>query len=139
MAQRIRDIMTTDPVTVPAHTSVTEVARLMRDENIGAVLVVDGDRLCGLVTDRDLVVRVLAEGEYGGETTMHGTCSGSLVTVSPDDDVATAEELMRTRAVRRLPVVENGRPVGIVALGDLAVERDEGAALSGISAAGPNH
>ena len=117
---------------------MTDVARIMWDEDIGAVLVTDEDRLRGLVSDRDLVVRVVAEGEDPGRTTVARACSEDLVTVGPDDELDVAVRGMREHAVRRVPVVEEGRPVGIVSLGDLAVERDPGSALGGISAAGPN-
>jgi CBS domain-containing protein len=130
--------MTAPPVTVEPQASVTDVARIMRDEDIGAVLVTDEDRLRGLVSDRDLVVRVFAEGEDPGQTTVARACSEDLVTVGPDDELDVAVRVMREHAVRRVPVVEEGRPVGIVSLGDLAVERDPGSALGDISAAGPN-
>jgi CBS domain-containing protein len=138
VTQHVRDIMTAPPVTVEPQASVTDVARIMRDEDIGAVLVTDEDRLRGLVSDRDLVVRVFAEGEDPGQTTVARACSEDLVTVGPDDELDVAVRVMREHAVRRVPVVEEGRPVGIVSLGDLAVERDPGSALGDISAAGPN-
>ncbi|MCH5671309.1 CBS domain-containing protein [Streptomyces gilvus] len=138
MPQHVSDIMTADPVTVEPQTSVTAVARLMRDQDLGAVLVTDGDRLRGLVTDRDLVVRALAEGGDPEQTTVAGACSDDLVTVAPDDDLDRAIRLMREHAVRRVPVVDHGRPVGIVSLGDAAMERDPGSALGDISAAKPN-
>jgi CBS domain-containing protein len=130
--------MTAPPVTVEPQASVTDVARLMRDEDIGAVLVTDEDRLRGLVSDRDLVVRALAEGEDPGQTTVASACSDDLVTVGPDDELDLVVRVMREHAVRRVPVVEEGRPVGIVSLGDLAVERDPDSALGDISAAKGN-
>ncbi|WP_407561771.1 CBS domain-containing protein [Streptomyces sp. 184] len=136
--QQVRTVMTRAPVAVGALTAVTEVARRMRDDDIGAILVTEGDELRGLVTDRDLVVRVLAEGKDAGDTTGADVCSGQLVTVTPDEQVDRAIELMREHALRRLPVVENGDVVGIVALGDLAVDRDPTSALSDISASSPN-
>ncbi|KOG28619.1 CBS domain-containing protein [Streptomyces resistomycificus] len=138
MTQHVSDIMTAAPVTVEPRTSVTAVARIMRDEDLGAVLVTDGDELRGLVTDRDLVIRSLAEGGDPDQTTVIGACSDDLVTVGPEDDLSHAVELMREHAVRRLPVVENGHPVGIVALADLAMERDPESALGDISVARPN-
>jgi CBS domain-containing protein len=138
MAQHVRDIMTAPPVTVEPQTSVKRVARMMRDENIGAVLVTEGERLRGLVSDRDLVVRALAEGVDPDETTVARACSEDLVTVEPEEDLDRAVQLMREHAVRRIPVVEGGHPVGIVSLGDLAVERDPESALGDISAARPN-
>ncbi|AQS66067.1 CBS domain-containing protein [Streptomyces pactum] len=138
MTQYVRDIMTGDPVTVEPQTSVTAVARIMRDRDLGAVLVTDGDRLRGLVTDRDLVVRSVAEGGDPEQTTVAGACSDEVVTVRPDDELNHAVELMREHAVRRVPVVDDGRPVGIVSLGDLAMERDPESALGDISVARPN-
>ncbi|MYR42980.1 CBS domain-containing protein [Streptomyces sp. SID5910] len=138
MTQYVRDIMTADPVTVEPQTSVTAVARIMRDQDLGAVLVTDGGRLRGLVTDRDLVIRSLAEGGDPEQTTVAAACSDDLVTVRPDDELVRAVRLMREHAVRRVPVVDEGHPVGIVALGDLAMERDPGSALGDISVARPN-
>jgi CBS domain-containing protein len=138
VTQHVRDIMTAAPVTVEPQASVTAVARIMRDENIGAVLVTDHDRLRGLVSDRDLVVRALAEGGDPEQTTVATACSEDLVTVGPDEDLDHAVQLMREHAVRRVPVVEEGRPVGIVSLGDLAIEREPESALGDISAAKSN-
>jgi CBS domain-containing protein len=139
MAQQVREVMTRDPVAVPPQTPLVEVARRMRDENIGDVLVIEDDHLRGVVTDRDLVVRGLAEGADISSKPVQEVCSTETVTVSPDDDVDRAIQLMRERAIRRLPVVEEGdRPVGVVSLGDLAVERDPHSALGDISAADPN-
>jgi CBS domain-containing protein len=137
MAQRIRQVMTADPVTVTPDTPVAAVARLMREKDIGNVLVAEGDTLRGLVTDRDLVVRVLAADGAAARTAAEA-CSSELVSVTPDDETAKAGELMRRHALRRLPVVDNGRPVGIVSLGDLAVDRDPESALGHVSASDPN-
>ncbi|MFA3872993.1 CBS domain-containing protein (plasmid) [Streptomyces sp. G6] len=138
MAQQVREVMTADPVTVEPGTPVQQVAARMRNESIGAVLVTDSGQLRGLVTDRDLTVRILADGGDVSGRTVGEACSSEVVAVAPDDDVDRAVQLMRSKALRRLPVVDNGRPVGIVALGDLAVERDPGSALGDISAADPN-
>ncbi|NGN69299.1 CBS domain-containing protein [Streptomyces sp. A7024] len=138
MDQQVRDVMTNVPVAVGALTAVTEVAHRMRAEDIGAVLVTEGGELRGVVTDRDLVVRVMAEGKDPGETTVMSACSTDLVTVGPDEPAVLAVQLMRKHALRRLPVVRDGEVVGIVALGDLAVGRDPESALGEISAAAPN-
>ncbi|MFE9173434.1 CBS domain-containing protein [Streptomyces kebangsaanensis] len=138
MAQHVRDIMTSNPVTVEPRTPVTAVARKMRDEDIGIVLVTEGDELRGLVSDRDLVIRTLAEGGDPEQRTVASVCSGDLFTVTPDDDLDRAVQLMREHSVRRVPVVDHGHAVGIVSLGDLAIERDPGSALGDISAAEPN-
>ncbi|MGX1226278.1 CBS domain-containing protein [Streptomyces ambofaciens] len=139
MTQYVRDVMTGDPVTVEPLTSVTAVARLMRDQDLGAVLVTEGDRLRSLVTDRDLVVRSVAEGGDPEQTTVAGACSDDMVTVRSDEELDHAVRLMSEHAVRRLPVVDDGRPVGIVSLGDLAMECDPESALGDISVARPNH
>ncbi|MFD0004973.1 MULTISPECIES: CBS domain-containing protein [unclassified Streptomyces] len=139
MTQHVRDVMTTHPMTVEPQASVQAVARMMRDEDIGAVLVTEGGRLRGLVSDRDLVVRAVAEGGDPDRTTVAQACSEDLVTVGPDDDLILAVQVMREHSVRRVPVVDReSHPVGIVALADLAMERDPGSALGDISAARPN-
>ncbi|MET9520313.1 CBS domain-containing protein [Streptomyces sp. NPDC002994] len=138
MARKVREVMTAAPLTVGPQTSVAEVARVMRDEGIGAVLVAEGDELRGLVTDRDLAVRIVAREGNIADYSVADACSEELITVSPDDDLARAVSLMREHAVRRLPVLENNRPIGIVSLGDLAVERDTDSALADISVADPN-
>ncbi|MEV6655363.1 CBS domain-containing protein [Streptomyces sp. NPDC051219] len=130
--------MTSAPVTIEASTPIVEAARRMREADIGAVLVQDGEELRGVVTDRDLVVRALAEGTDPRQTPVGSVCSETVVTVSPGDDIGKAVELMREHAVRRLPVVDDGHAVGIVSLGDVAAARDPDSALSDISTAEPN-
>jgi signal-transduction protein with cAMP-binding, CBS, and nucleotidyltransferase domain len=134
---QVREVMTSAPVVVGTLTGVGEAAQRMRDEDIGALLVIEGSTPRGLVTDRDLVVRVLAEDLEPGRTTVSEVCSPDLVTVAPGDDAGRAVQLMREHTLRRLPVMENGEAVGIVSLGDLAVELDPESALSEISAAEP--
>ncbi|CAL9347027.1 Hypoxic response protein 1 [Streptomyces sp. enrichment culture] len=130
--------MTELPLGVGPGTAVQQVATVMRDENIGAVLVLEGGRLRGLVTDRDLTVRILADGGDVTGRTVGEACSGDLVAVAPDDDVDRAVHLMRSKELRRLPVVDDGRPVGIVALSDLVVERDPDSVLEDVGAATPD-
>ncbi|GIH66025.1 CBS domain-containing protein [Microbispora siamensis] len=139
MSQLVREVMTPAPVTVPRDASVVQAAMLMREHNIGDVLVTEDDRLYGVVTDRDIVVRAVAESRDLTETPVGACCSSSgLATVTPDQDATQALNLMRHKAIRRIPVVEEGRPVGVVSLGDLALEGDPSSALSDISAAPPN-
>jgi CBS domain-containing protein len=138
MAQSIRFVMTAKPLALQAGTTLFEAARAMRDHDIGNVLVLEDDELRGIVTDRDIAIRGVAQGRDPSRTVLGEICSGEMVAVSPDDSVDRAVELMRSSAVRRLPVVEQGRPVGIVSLGDLAVETDPASALGEISAADPN-
>jgi CBS domain-containing protein len=138
MAQKVREVMTSQTVTLAPGTSLVDAARRMRDQDVGDVLVAEGDRLHGIVTDRDIVVRALAEGREGATTTIGDVCSGDLTVVAPDDDADKVVRLMRSRAVRRVPVVEDGRVVGVVSIGDMAIERDPKSALADISAAREN-
>jgi CBS domain-containing protein len=138
MAQQIRELMTPNPVALPGTASVHEAARAMRDAQIGDVIVIENNQVCGIVTDRDIVVRILAETRDPATTTLADICSHSIVTVTPTESVEEAVRLMRTHAIRRVPVVDGGQAVGIVSLGDLAVERDPGSALGKISGAPPN-
>jgi CBS domain-containing protein len=110
----------------------------MRDQGIGDVLVTAEGMLCGMLTDRDIVIRAVAQNLDLGHTALSEVCTAQVVTVSADDDAAVAMELMRDRAIRRLPVVQGRQPVGIISLGDLAIEQDEQSALSEISKAPPN-
>jgi CBS domain-containing protein len=137
-SQTIRDVMTANPTTMPMSASVLDAAHTMRDSNIGDVIVVDNGNVCGIVTDRDLVIRAMAQGRDPAKTKLGDICSHDLTTVSPSDSIDKAVQLMRQKAIRRLPVVEGGRAVGVVSIGDLAQERDPQSALSDISAAPPN-
>jgi CBS domain-containing protein len=130
--------MTQKPLTLQTSDTITAAARTMRDGNIGDVVVLENGRIRGILTDRDIVVRALAEGMDPSRTTVGEICSKELTTLAPTDSVEQAVSIMRDRAIRRLPVVEEGHPVGIVSLGDLAVARDPDSVLGGISAAPPN-
>ncbi|MFI2435846.1 CBS domain-containing protein [Streptomyces sp. NPDC018693] len=136
--QHVQEVMTRDPVTVTERTPLTEVAQLMRERNIGDVIVAEADEVRGLVTDRDLVVRAIADQRDPASTTVGEVCSHDLVTCSSQDDIDVAVRLMREHALRRLPVIDDGRLVGALSLGDLAVERDPRSALADISTAEPN-
>ena len=135
MSQSVREIMTPDPVTLPADTPVREAAMAMRDQGIGDVLVIDGGQLHGIVTDRDLVVRGLAERDDLSGCTLREVCTRQPITVTPDDDAESVIARMRQNAVRRIPVVDGGKPVGVLSLGDAAIENDPDSALADISAA----
>ena len=140
MAQMVRDVMTKHPIALPAKTTLVEAARRMKEHDIGDVIVMKDDgQVCGIVTDRDIVVRAIADGKDPSQSTIGEVCSRDVISVSPDDPLATAVELMRQRAVRRLPVEDKGVPVGIVSLGDLAQNLDRGSALGEISAQPPNN
>ena len=138
MATTVAEIMARNPQTVQADAPVRQAAGLMRDSDTGDVVVLDGDRLVGILTDRDIAVRVVAEGG-DADTPVRDACTSDPTTVTPDTRIEQAAALMRDRAVRRLPVVEGDRPVGVVSLGDLAIERDEDSVLADISAAAENN
>jgi CBS domain-containing protein len=139
-AQSVQEIMAHDPVTAETSATLVEVAKAMRDSDTGAVIVTDSGKVRGIATDRDIVVRAVADGRDAADVRVGDICSGPPVTLNPQDRIQTAAETMRRHDVRRLPVVgDDGRPMGIVSLGDLAIERDESSALADISAAAPNN
>jgi CBS domain-containing protein len=139
MAQTVREIMTLKPVTFEDSATVFDAAQAMRDSNIGDVIVVTGGSVRGVLTDRDIVVRVVAEGRDPHDVKLGEVLSAGVVTANPDDSADSIVTLMREKAIRRVPVVEGSRPVGIVSIGDLASEKDNGSALADISSAPPNH
>jgi CBS domain-containing protein len=134
VASTVADVMTSAPVTIRAEEPVREAARLMRDNDIGELLVTNGHGLVGIVTDRDIVVRLVAEGRDPSGSTVLEACSTEIETVSPSTSLADAAELMRLYAVRRLPVLDGDRLVGVLSLGDLAIERGEESVLGQVSA-----
>lgn len=134
----IRDVMTPGVVAVPPEASLADAARLMRSGDVGYVLVVDGQQLVGVLTDRDIAVRAVAEGVDPLVATARSVCTEGPVVVGPDAPVAAAVTLMRECAVRRLPVVSGGRPVGMVSLGDLAMARDPDSVLAEIARTAPD-
>lgn len=139
MPEDIGSVMTSDPACCDSGASLVDAAKLMEQRDIGDVLVLEGDRLCGIVTDRDLTVRAIAQDKDPASTKLGEICSQEIASVSPGDSIDDAIATMRDRAIRRLPVVEDGRPVGIVSLGDLAEERDRRSVLGEISAAPSNN
>lgn len=138
MKQSIRDVMTARPFSLDAEAPVREAARLMRSANVGDVIVTRDDKICGIATDRDIVVRAIAQGSDPETTPIGDVCSQDPISLAPTDSVDEAVRLMRERAIRRLPIVEDGRPVGMISLGDLALARDPSSALADISAAPAN-
>jgi CBS domain-containing protein len=116
----IRDVMTPNPRTVTPDDTIESAARIMRDEDTGAVPVVRDGRPIGMLTDRDIVIRAVAEG--GNARSVRDVVTERLISVSPDASTREATDLMSEHQIRRLPVVENDRLVGIVSLGDLAVK-----------------
>jgi CBS domain-containing protein len=140
MSQKVREVMTARPVSLDEETSVVEAAKAMRDGDFGSIIVVkeEGGAVSGVVTDRDIVIRVVADGVDPKKVRLGDICEGDVVTVGPEDPVDKVADLMRARAIRRVPVVEGGVLVGVVSLGDLAKKMDEGRALADISSAPPN-
>jgi CBS domain-containing protein len=134
-----RQVMTASPDTVRVTDTLQEAARLMKTNDIGDVLVEDDQgRLIGIVTDRDLAIRATAEGADPATTTVEGVYTQDIISLAPTDTVHDAMRLMRARDVRRLPVVENGKAIGIVSLGDISVETAPGSLLADISTASPD-
>jgi CBS domain-containing protein len=138
MAKHVRDLMTPNPVTLSAASTLVDAAIVMRDFDVGVVIVLDNGQVYGIATDRDIIVRAIANGNYPATTKLGEVCSRELTTVAPSDSVDDAVRLMRDKAIRRLPVVENGQPVGIVSLGDLISEQEPHSPLADISNAPPN-
>jgi signal-transduction protein with cAMP-binding, CBS, and nucleotidyltransferase domain len=129
MDAKVRDVMTPGPIVVEYDQTIGETARIMRDWGVGAVLVVDQQVLRGLVTDRDLVVRAVAEAN--GPAAIVGPLStGNLIAVDADADAHAAGRLMRRNAVRRLPVLQDGQVAGIISLSDLALADEHTALLA---------
>lgn len=138
MPETIREVMTPSPRTLDIRATVQEAARTMLDDDIGDVIICDGGTICGIVTDRDITVRAVAQGRDPAMTSVGDICSAEVATLSPDDSVDDAVRLIRDKAVRRVPVVEGGKPVGIVSIGDLAIDLDSRSALAEVSVAPPN-
>jgi CBS domain-containing protein len=139
MAQSIREVMTADPQTVSSDATLEEAAREMQSDDIGAVLVTDNGDVAGILTDRDIVVRAVAEGRDPSSTKVGDVATRDVQTLAPDSSIDDAIKLVREQNVRRIPVVEDGRPAGIVSIGDLAIERDTDSALADISSEPPNN
>jgi signal-transduction protein with cAMP-binding, CBS, and nucleotidyltransferase domain len=139
MAQTVKDVMTSNPQMLDAGSSVQDAARLMNDHDIGDVIVLDGDALCGIVTDRDITVRAVADGKDPKQTKVGEICTKDVTTVAPSDAVDHAIQVMRDHAIRRVPVVEDRKPIGILSLGDIAQERDPSSVLADVSEAPANN
>lgn len=138
MAALVREVMTPGVVAVRPDASLVEAAQLMRAQDIGDVLVATDQEVIGVLTDRDITLRAVADGADPLTVSAQAVCTPDPVMIGPDDAVSAAVELMRDHAVRRLPVVENGHAVGMVSLGDLAVSQDPESALADISRALPD-
>ena len=128
---KISEVMTTDVATASVDTTLEEIATMMRAENVGAIPILDEDEeLAGIVTDRDIVIRCIADGKDATEATAEDILSYRVDSISPDQNVEAAARLMASKQIRRLPVVENGKLVGIISIGDLAVKTNEDKLLS---------
>ena len=139
MNESRQSVMTPSPYAIGPDESLMTAAEIMRTHDIGTVIVRENGRLFGILTDRDIVVRALAQGADLNTTRAGAICSRELTTIAPTASVGEAVRLMREKAIRRLPVVDqHDRVIGIVSLGDVAVARDRHAALADISAAPPN-
>jgi CBS domain-containing protein len=136
--QAVRDVMTTGAVTLEAGSSLQAAAAVMRDSDVGSVVVMDHGEVAGIVTDRDLVVRAAADGFDMTATTLKTTSTESVLTVAPDDPVEDALRLMREHAVRRIVVVDDEVPVGVLSIGDMARRRDPGSVLAEVVSAPAN-
>ena len=134
----VENVMTRNPITVSSSATVQEAALAMREADVGDVLVMRGDAVCGILTDRDIVVRFVADGGDPSSTPVGAICSPDLTEVRPNDPLDYAIALMRHQAIRRLPVVRDEQPIGILSLGDLALARSPSSALADISAAPAN-
>jgi CBS domain-containing protein len=137
--QTVRDVMTAQPIVLEASATISDAARQMKEHDVGDVLVRRDGKLCGIVTDRDIVVRALADnGSNPGSQAIADICSEDLECVEADAEIEEAIERMESRSIRRLAVVEDGEPLGVVSLGDLAVARDRNSLLGKISSAPPS-
>ena len=125
MGKSVQDAMTSNPCTIDADQTVSYAARMLKDENVGLAPVVEGQRLVGTLTDRDIVTRVVAEGKDPQSVKVRDVASSNLVTVDPQQDLDEALRLMASNQVRRLPVVEEGRLVGVLAQADVAEHAKE--------------
>jgi len=122
---KVRELMTADVTTAELGTTLEEIATIMRHEDVGAVPIIDDGEVVGIVTDRDIVVRCVAEGGDPGESTAEDILTEGLITVTPDSEVEDAQALMSRHQIRRLPVVREGRLEGVISLGDMAVKGED--------------
>jgi CBS domain-containing protein len=124
MGKSVRDAMTANPASIRASDPVVEAARLMRDQDVGSLPVLEDDRLYGIITDRDIAVRVVAEGSNPSSVTVRDVASREAVKATPDQELDEALRLMAQHQVRRLPVTEGDRLVGMLAQADVAQEHE---------------
>jgi CBS domain-containing protein len=126
MGHSIKDVMTSNPCSIDAEKSVAYAAKMMKEEDVGLAPIVEGDKLIGMLTDRDIAIRVVAEGRNPDQTKVREVASKQVVTIDPQQDLNEALRIMSKHQVRRLPVVEeDGKLVGVVAQADVAREGDD--------------
>ncbi len=126
MGKIIRDVMTSNPCTIDADKDIAYAAKMLKDEDVGIAPIVEGDQLIGVLTDRDIAIKVVAEGKDPRSTTVREIASTNVVTIDPQQDLDEALRLMAQHKVRRLPVVEeDGKLVGILAQADVALTADD--------------
>ena len=135
MSRTVGDVMTKDPKTLDEGAPLVAAAKLMRDDDIGTVIVTSGDEVRGILTDRDIVIRAVADDRDLAEVTVGEVCSPSVTTTTADEPVDQALRTMEQENVRRLPVIDGGRPVGLVSLGDLSEVTDTGNTMRDIAQA----
>jgi CBS domain-containing protein len=138
MPRLVRDVMTAEPKMLSSTATLAEAARVMRQNDIGDVLVEENGKAIGIVTDRDIVVRGIAAGKNPAETPLSDIYSKDLCSVAPTASVDEALRIMREQAIRRVAVIEDGATVGVLSLGDIAAIRDQKSVLGQVSAAPPN-
>ena len=136
---KVAELMTPKVHLASPGESLRKVAKRMAADGVGFLPVGENDRLVGTITDRDIVVRAVAEGRDPSSTKVGDVATREVQTLTPDSSVDDAIKLVREQNVRRIPVVEDGRPAGIVSIGDLAIERDTDSALADISSEPPNN
>lgn len=139
MSISIREVMTKDPITIDETATVAEAAKAMKQADIGPTLITSNNKLRGIITDRDIAVRVVAEGQDPKTVKAIDIATTGLKTLSPDDEAGDAVRVMKENNIRRVVVVENEQPVGIVSIGDLAIALDETSVLADISSEPPNN
>ena len=122
MKNKISDVMSQNPVMLQSTDTVAHAAQAMKSNDVGDVIVLEGDNICGVVTDRDIVLRSVAENHNASNEQLDDICSHQVTTLRATDTVDDAIRIMRQKAIRRVPVIEGSHPIGIVSLGDLAIE-----------------
>ena len=139
MAQMVRDVMTKDPVSMSSDASVADAAKAMSDLRIGSVVVMDKDKPCGIVTDRDITVRAVATGSDPSKTRLADICSHDIAAVGPDQSIDDAIQVMKSRDIKRVVVMSDSKLEGIVSLGDLTSRGEAKDVQVDISRAAPNN